>query len=181
MVLLLALSNSDKVRQDERSDDEENESIKIYEITHQAESEVTKAAKKLAAIKALLAEGEEPCRRFFDSDSDLSDWSDLEENFEKPKFNFQRQESKENKIFVKKMVTHLPGVSKPLEPPKPIVELEEVTMTIEEAKNWLERNLIPPYWVEEADFRASIALNISNPMPDSYYVFAIENYLRDHS
>jgi hypothetical protein len=66
LVLLLSLSNSDQVRQQEDAgSDEDNENIKIYEIIHNPRSEITKAAKKAAEIKALLAEGEEPCRHFY--------------------------------------------------------------------------------------------------------------------
>ena len=60
--------------------------------------------------------------------------------------------------FVRQPITHLPGVSKPLEPPKPIQELDDykVEMSLHDAKEWLELNLIPPYWVEEADARSNI-------------------------
>ena len=59
---------------------------------------------------------------------------------------------------MKKPITHLPGVSIPLQPPKPIVELDDykVEMSLHDAKEWLECNLIPPYWVEEADARSNI-------------------------
>ena len=62
------------------------------------------------------------------------------------------------KTFVKKPITHLPGVLKPLEPPKPIQELDDikVEMSLHDAKEWLESNLIPPYWVEEVDARSNI-------------------------
>ena len=127
LVLLLSLSNSDQVRQQEDAgSDEDNENIKIYEIIHNPRSEITKAAKKAAEIKALLAEGEEPCRHFYSDDSDLSDWSEDENEIE-PNFpwRFDRKISTEQQqqigqTFVSKPITHLPGVSKPLEPPKPI-------------------------------------------------------------
>ena len=165
LVLLLSLSNSDQVRQQEDAgSDEDNENIKIYEIIQNPRSEITKAAKKAAEIKALLAEGEEPCRHFYSDDSDLSDWSE-DENEMEPNFpwRFDRKISTEQQqqigqTFVRKPITHLPGVSKPLEPPKPTQELDDykVEMSLHDAKEWLESNLIPPYWVEEADARSNI-------------------------
>ena len=65
LVLLLSLSNSDQVRQQEDvGSDDDNEKI-VYEIIHNPRSEITKAAKKAAEIRALLADGEEPCRHFY--------------------------------------------------------------------------------------------------------------------
>ena len=45
-----------------------------------------------------------------------------------------------------------------MEPPKPIEELDDikVDMSLHDAKEWLETNLIPPYWVEEVDARSNI-------------------------
>ena len=80
LVLLLSLSNSDQVRQNENSGDEDDEGIQIYEITHKQESAVTRAARKAAEIRAMLAEGEEQCRKFYETDSELSDWSEEEDN-----------------------------------------------------------------------------------------------------
>ena len=39
-----------------------------------------------------------------------------------------------------------------------IQELDDykVEMSLNDAKEWLESNLIPPYWVEEADARSNI-------------------------
>ena len=52
-------------------------------------------------------------------------------------------------------------------------------MSVHDVKEWLENHLIPPYWIEEPDARASILVNITNPMPDSHYVHAIESYLTE--
>ncbi len=64
----------------------------------------------------------------YSDDSDLSDWSD-DENEMEPNFpwRFDRkistdQQQQTGQTFVRRPITHLPGVSKPLEPPKPIQE-----------------------------------------------------------
>ena len=81
LVFLLSLSHSDKAKHEEEGleDEDDDEGIQIYEI-NQKGSEVTNALRKAAEIRALLAEGEEPCRHFSSSgDSDLSDWSEDEQ------------------------------------------------------------------------------------------------------
>ena len=74
----MAIEYQLQVRNEENSDNDE-EIVQIYEITHKQGSEVTRKAQKAAEIRALLAQGEESCRHFYDSDSELSDWSDDED------------------------------------------------------------------------------------------------------
>ena len=50
-------------------------------------------------------------------------------------------------------------------------------MSEAQAKEWLEDNLIPPYWTTEIDSKFSYALEVTNPMPDSHYVQDIDTYL----
>ena len=50
-------------------------------------------------------------------------------------------------------------------------------MSETQAKEWLEDNLIPPYWTTEIDSKSSYALEVTNPMPDAHYVQDIDSYL----
>ena len=122
LVLLLSLTNSDQVQVDvdENAIDEGVEML-LNELVQ--ESECSKAARKAAEIRALLAEGEDLAPQYSDY-SDLSDWSSDEELEDIKMPTIVQPEKKVSIKHVRRPITHLPGVSQPLQPPKSIGNIQ---------------------------------------------------------
>lgn len=183
LVLLLSLSNSDKVKAEDEDEGSDDVQLLIEDIV--TESEFAKAARKAQEIRKMLAEGEEPCVDFSSCYSDLSDWSDDdEESFafrEIPSLVRQLNKSVASTPPKKKtVITHLPGVSMPLQPPQCMPEFEgnAIEVSVLEARKWLAENLMPPYWSEETDSKAlAPIIEVTNPMPDAQFVKIIDTDL----
>ena len=122
LVLLLSLTNSDQVQVDvdENAIDEGVEML-LNELVQESES--SKAARKAAEIRALLAEGEDLAPQYSDY-SDLSDWSSDEELEDIKMPTIVQPEKKVSIKHVRRPITHLPGVSQPLQPPKSIGNIQ---------------------------------------------------------
>lgn len=167
--LLMHLSNADDDKEDEVVIDEG-----LSFTGDEVESEAEAAARKVAAVRKMLLEGEQVWRPPIDSD--LSDWSTDEDTAADP----PRATTAPPIVKYKraKVIERLPGAKVPLKPPIPMSRMEvavpQILVDADEAQKWLELNVMPPYWAEDADSKHKYPLKVTNRMPEAHLVQTIE-------